>query len=142
MSDWNTNIINEFRAKGGKGVTNFGDRLLLLTVRGAKTGTPRTYPLAFHRDGANYVVAASKGGAPTHPDWYKNIEAQGGAEVEVEVAGQKFAARATPFAKGEERNRLYGKHAELMPGFADYETKTDRIIPVIVLEPLDQARAA
>src|SRR6187397_1543246 len=82
MSDWNTNVINEFRAKGGKGVGHFGDGLLLLTVRGAKSGTPRTYPLAYHLDGDRYVVAASKGGAPTNPQWYSSIVAHGEAEVE------------------------------------------------------------
>ena len=141
MSDWNTKIIDEFRAKGGKGITNFGDRLLLLTVRGAKSGTSRTYPLAFHRDGDRYVVAASKGGAPTHPDWYKNIVAQAGGEVEVEIGDQRFAAHATPVAEGPERDRLYGKHAEFMPGFHDYELKTERIIPVVVLEPIASASA-
>src|SRR5690349_14047360 len=98
MSDWNTNIINEFRAKGGKGVTNFGDRLLLLTVRGAKSGTPRTYPLAYHRDGDAYVVIASKGGAPTHPDWYRNVIAN--PEVEIEVGTQRFKAHARPIPEG------------------------------------------
>lgn len=142
MSDWNTKVIDEFRSKGGTGITNFGDRLLLLTVRGAKTGTPRTYPLAFHRDGDRYVVAASKGGAPTHPDWYKNIVAQGGADVEVEVGDRRFKAHATPVAEGPERDRLYGQHAEMMPGFHDYELKTDRIIPVVVLDPIAKAQAA
>ena len=140
MSDWNTKIIDEFRAKQGKDVANFGDRLLLLTVRGAKSGTPRTYPLAFHRDGDRYVVAASKGGAPTHPDWYRNLLAN--PAVEVEVGGQRFAARATPIPAGPERDRLYQRHADLMPGFRDYETRTERIIPVIVIEPLVASEAA
>ena len=140
MSDWNTNIINEFRAKGGVGVTNFGDRLLLLTVRGAKSGEPRTIPLAYHRDGDRYVVAASKGGAPTHPDWYRNVIAN--PDVEVEVGSQRFPARAIVLESGPDRDKLYGKHAELMPGFADYETKTERTIPIIVLEPKSEAKAA
>ena len=134
MSDWNTNIINEFRSKGGVGVTHFGDRLLLLTVRGARSGQPRTIPLAFHKDGDRYVVAASKGGAPTHPDWYRNVVAN--PDVEVEVGARRFKARAHVYAAGPERDKLYAKHAELMPGFKDYETKSDRIIPVIVLEPV------
>lgn len=142
MSDWNTNIIEEFRAKGGKGVGHFGDRLLLLTVRGVKTGIARTYPLAYHRDGDRYVVAASKGGAPTHPDWYRSIEAQGGADVEVEVGTERFVARATPIPAGPERDRLYGRHSDLMPGFKDYETKTERTIPVVLLERIAEAKAA
>jgi deazaflavin-dependent oxidoreductase (nitroreductase family) len=142
MSDWNTNIINEFRAKGGKGITNFGDRLLLLTVRGAKTGTPRTYPLAYHRNGDSYVVIASKGGAPTHPDWYRNVSAN--PDVEVEIGTQRFTAHARPIAEGPERDALYEQQAQIMPGFRDYEVKTAgiRTIPVVVLEPVAESKAA
>jgi deazaflavin-dependent oxidoreductase (nitroreductase family) len=132
MSDWNAKIIDEFRARGGKNIPNFGDRLLLLTVKGAKTGTPRTYPLAFTRDGDRIVVAASKGGAPNHPDWYRNVVAN--PDVEIEIGTERFSAHATPLSEGAERNRLYGQHADVMPGFHDYELKTDRIIPVVVLE--------
>jgi deazaflavin-dependent oxidoreductase (nitroreductase family) len=140
MSDWNTKIIDEFRARGGKDIPNFGDRLLLLTVKGAKTGTPRTYPLAFTRDGDKIVVAASKGGAPSHPDWYRNVVAN--PEVEVEIGTQRFKAHATPLPEGPERDRLYGQHADVMPGFHEYERKTDRIIPIIVLEPIASSVAA
>jgi deazaflavin-dependent oxidoreductase (nitroreductase family) len=140
MSDWNTKIIDEFRAKGGRDVGSFGDRLLLLTVRGAKSGTPRTYPLAYHRDGDRLVVAASKGGAPANPDWYANIAATG--EADVEIGNKRFTARATAIPEGPERDRLYAHHAELMPGFRDYEHKTERTIPVVVLEPISEARAA
>ena len=140
MSDWNAKIIDEFRAKGGVGVANFGDRLLLLTVRGARSGQPRTIPLAYHRDGDRYVVAASKGGAPTNPDWYRNVVAN--PEVEIEVGRQHVSARATPIPQGPERDRLYAHHAELMPGFHDYETRTERTIPVVVLEPIAESRAA
>jgi deazaflavin-dependent oxidoreductase (nitroreductase family) len=140
MSDWNTKIIDEFRAKGGVGITNFGDSLLLLTVRGAKTGQPRTIPLAFHRDGANYVVAASKGGAPTHPDWYRNLVAN--PDVEVEVGSKRFKAHARAIPQGAERDQLYARHSDFMPGFKDYETRTERTIPVIVLEPVSESKAA
>ncbi len=133
MSDWNTKIIDEFRSKGGVGVTNFGDRLLLLTVRGARTGLPRTIPLAFHKDGERYIVAASKGGAPTDPDWYRNLVAN--PDVEVEVGARRFKARARALREGPERDRLYGQHAEMMPGFRDYEARTERTIPVVVLQP-------
>ena len=132
MADWNSGIIEEFRAKGGKGVTHFGDRLLLLAVRGAKSGRERTVPLAFHRDGDRYVIAASKGGAPKHPDWYHGLVKH--QEASVEVGTEKFKARATPIPRGPERDRLYDAHAKLMPGFRDYEKKTSRIIPVVVLE--------
>jgi deazaflavin-dependent oxidoreductase (nitroreductase family) len=142
MSDWNTNIINEFRAKGGKGITNFGDRLLLLTVRGAKSGTPHTYPLAYHRDGNSYVVIASKGGAPTHPDWYRNLLVN--PDVEVEVGGGRFTAHARPIPEGPERDERYARQAEIMPGFRDYEIKTAgiRTIPVVVLQPVAESKAA
>lgn len=75
-SDGDRKIIDEFRAKGGKGVTGFGDRLLLLTTIGPKTGRKHRVPLAYHLDGDRYVVAGSKGGAPTHPDWYQNLVRQ------------------------------------------------------------------
>jgi deazaflavin-dependent oxidoreductase (nitroreductase family) len=140
MSDWNNKIIDEFRAKHGVGITNFGDRLLLLNVRGAKSGKTYTIPLAFHRDGDNYVVAASKGGAPTNPDWYHNVEVN--PDVEVEVGDRRFKAHARPLANGPERDALYAKHASFMPGFAEYEKHTDRTIPVIVLEPERVSKAA
>lgn len=132
MADWNRGIVDEFRAKGGKGITHFGDRLLLLTVRGAKTGRVRTIPLAYHKDGERYVIAASKGGAPKHPDWYHSLVKTG--EAEAEVGTERFKVRATPIPKGPERDRLYDEHAALMPGFRDYVTKTRRTIPVVLLE--------
>lgn len=131
--DWNTKVVDEFRAKGGKGVTHpHGDRLLLLTVRGAKTGQPRTVPLAYTQDRDRYIVAASKGGAPTHPAWYHNLVAH--REATIEVGTEKFKVRATPIPRGPERDRLYDAHATVMPGFRGYVTKTKRIIPVVVLE--------
>jgi len=140
MTDWNTKMIEEFRARGGKNVPNFGDRLLLLTVKGAKTGTPRTYPLAYTRDGDHIIVAASKGGSPSHPDWYRNVVAN--PDVEVEIGTERFKAHATPVPQGAERDRLYGQHSDVMPGFKDYELKTDRIIPVVVLDLVGSAVAA
>jgi deazaflavin-dependent oxidoreductase (nitroreductase family) len=129
---WNTGIIDEFRAKGGKGITHFGDRLLLLTVKGAKTGRERTLPLAYHLDGDRYVIAASKGGAPTHPDWYHSLVKA--REATIEVGTDRFKVRATPIPTGPERDRLYEAHARLMPGFREYVTKTKRVIPVVVME--------
>lgn len=132
MANWNSSIIEQFRAKGGKGITNFGDRLLLLTTRGAKSGRPHTTPLAFTRDGERYVVIASKGGAPTHPDWYHNIVKHGDAEVE--VGAETFHARATALASGPEHDRLYEQQARVMPGFREYQERATRIIPVVVLK--------
>ena len=140
MSDWNTNVINEFREKGGKGVGHFGDGLLLLTVRGAKSGIERTYPLAYHRDGDRYVVIASKGGAPTHPQWYGNLVAHG--EAEIEVGTDRFPVHATPIPSGPERDRLYAQQAAIMPGFKEYEKNTERTIPVVVLERVAESKAA
>jgi len=132
MADWNKGTIDEFHAKGGKGVGMFGDKLLLLTVRGAKTGQVRTTPLVYHRDGSRYVIAASMGGAPKNPAWYHNLVKH--REAEVEVGTEKFKVRATPIAKGPERDRLYNAHGDTFAAFRDYPKKTKRIIPVVVLE--------
>lgn len=132
MSDWNTRTIDEFRRRGGKGVPYFGDRLLLLHVKGRRSGRTRVVPLAFHIDGDRFIVAASKGGSAGHPDWYWSLVSH--PDVTVEVGTETFRARATPIPKGPERDRLYADHAEIMPGFRDYEKKTKRIIPVIALE--------
>ncbi|TMG54915.1 MAG: nitroreductase family deazaflavin-dependent oxidoreductase [Chloroflexi bacterium] len=134
MADWNKNIIDEFHAKGGKGIGHFGDNLLLLTTTGARTGERRTNPVAFHRQGDRYVIAATKGGAPSHPAWYHNLVKD--PNVTIEVGTEKFPARAT-VVKGAERDRLYETHASAMPqlGFREYPKRTKRVIPVIVLEP-------
>ena len=132
MADWNKNMIDEFRAKGGRGVGPFGDKLLLLTTRGAKSGQVRTAPLVYHRDGDRYVIAASMGGAPKHPSWYHNLVKHGGAEVE--VGTEKFKVRATPLPKGPERDRLYEAHGANFTAFKDYPRKTTRVIPIVVLE--------
>ena len=140
MPNWNQHIIDEFRSKGGTGITNFGDHLLLLTSYGAKSGNPHTTPLAFTRDGDRYVVIASKGGAPTNPAWYHNLIKN--PEADLEVGTEKFRVRATAIPSGPERNRLYAVQADLMPGFWDYEKKTARIIPVVVLERIAAGQLA
>ncbi|HEV8671620.1 MAG TPA: nitroreductase family deazaflavin-dependent oxidoreductase [Candidatus Limnocylindria bacterium] len=133
-ADWNKNTIEQFRAKGGKGIGHFGDKLLLLTVPGAKSGVVRTIPLVYHRDGDRYVVAASMGGAPKHPGWYHNLLKH--REAEIEVGTDTFKVRATPIPKGPERDRLYEAHGDNFAVFKDYPKKTKRIIPVVVLEPV------
>ena len=140
MPGWNDHIINEFRSKEGKGIGPFGDHLLLLTTKGAKSGTEHTTPLAFHLDGDRLVVIASKGGAPRHPDWYFNLLAH--PEAEVEVGTAKFPVRATPVTSGPERDRLYAQQAAMMPGFWEYEKITTRVIPAIVLERKDSKSLA
>ncbi|MGH2450444.1 MAG: nitroreductase/quinone reductase family protein [Candidatus Limnocylindria bacterium] len=131
-NDWNKRIMDEFHAKGGKRIAHFGDRLLLLTTRGAKTGRTRTTPLAYHRDGDRYVVAASKGGAPTNPAWYHNLVKH--REATIQVGTETLEVRATPLARGPERDRLYEAHSAVMPGFREYPSKTSRVIPVVVFE--------
>ena len=132
MADWNKSTIDEFHARGGKGVGPFGDKLLLLTTRGAKTGQVRTTPLVYHRDGDRYVIAASKGGAPSHPAWYHNLVKH--PDAEIEVGTEKFKVRARPVAKGPERDRLYAAHGDNFAAFRDYPKKTKRVIPIVVLE--------
>jgi deazaflavin-dependent oxidoreductase (nitroreductase family) len=140
MSDWNNKIIEEFRAKGGRGVGPFGDQLLLLTTRGARSGKPHTTPLAFHRDSGRYIVIASMGGAPRHPAWYHNLLAN--PEAELEVGSERFLVHATPVPGGAERDRLFAQQAAIMPGFREYEKKTTRVIPAVVLERMEEAAAA
>ena len=134
MNDINVDVIEQFRTNNGSIFSGMfkGARLLLLTTTGAKSGKKRVNPLAFTRDGDDYVVIASKGGSPTHPDWYRNLVAN--PQVTVEVGTQRFEARAR-VAGGTERDRLYAAQAAIMPGFADYQRKTSRQIPVVVLEP-------
>jgi deazaflavin-dependent oxidoreductase (nitroreductase family) len=131
-NDYNTEIIQKFRANNGA-MPNSAP-LQLLTTTGARSRQPRINPLAFTRDGARYVVIASKGGHPSNPDWYHNLVAS--PEVKVEVDGQSFPARAI-VAEGSERDRLFNAQAALMPNFADYQTKTERKLPVVVLEPIN-----
>lgn len=130
-NDFNQNIINEFRANGGKVGGMFkGAQLLLLTSTGAKSGQPRIAPLAYVTDDDKYVIIASKGGAPTNPDWYANLKANPRATIEVGTATLRVhAAEVT----GNERDRLYAKMVAVMPGFADYERNTTRKIPVFTL---------
>jgi deazaflavin-dependent oxidoreductase (nitroreductase family) len=128
---FNNDLIAEFRENGGQVTGMFANRpLLLLTTTGAKSGKPFTTPLAYTKDGDNLIVIASKGGAPSHPDWYHNVVAH--PQVEVEVGTEKFTATATP-AVGADRQRLYDAQAAEMPVFNDYAAKTGRQIPVVVL---------
>lgn len=106
---------------------------LLLTTTGRKSGEQFIFPLFYGEDGGKYFVIASKGGAPEHPGWYRNILAD--PVVEVQVGTKKFKARART-ADGAERTRLWQKSLEFWPPYADYQTKTQREIPVVVLEPM------
>jgi len=132
-NDFNHGLIDDLRAHKGVATEGrfAGRELLLLITTGAKSGQPRIAPLAFTRDGDRYVIIASKGGSPTHPDWYHNLVKN--PDVTLEVRGEVFAARATT-AEGEERERLFANQARQMPNFAAYQLKTSRQIPVVVLE--------
>lgn len=137
MSDWNERnqkIIEEFRANEGKVGGYFENTpLLLLHTTGAKTGKERVNPVATIKDNGRLVIIASKGGAPTNPDWYHNLVAN--PIVGVEYGTEEFKARATVTSEPE-RSELYEKMAEKNPGFKEYEEKTDRTIPVVTLTRL------
>ena len=132
-ANFNAQIIEEFHANQGRVGGMFeGVPLLLLHHTGAKSGKSRINPLAYQADDGRYVVFASKGGAPTNPDWYHNLKAHPNVTVEVGTDTIDIVASE---ATGEERDRLYRTQAERTPQFAEYQQKTDRVIPVMVLTP-------
>jgi deazaflavin-dependent oxidoreductase (nitroreductase family) len=134
-TDFNTQIIDEFHANEGRiGGMFEGLPLLLLHHTGARSGKSRINPLAYQSDGGRYVVFASKAGAPTNPDWYHNLKAH--PNVAIEVGTDTIDVLASE-ATGQERERLYRAQAERIPQFAEYEHKTERAIPVIVLAPTE-----
>ncbi len=133
MSDFNNKVIEEFRANDGQVGGPFeGAPVLLLTSTGAKSGEQRTTPVMYLPDGDRFVIFASKAGADTHPAWYHNLVANPAATVEV---GSDTVEAEAVVTEGEERERLFRKQAELYPQFADYESKTSRVIPVVALQP-------
>jgi deazaflavin-dependent oxidoreductase (nitroreductase family) len=125
--------VRRYRETGGKVGHDWreGSTVLLLTTTGRKSGEKRTIPLIYAKEGDRYVIIASKGGAPDHPGWYKNIEKT--PEVELQVKDDVFRARART-ATGEERERLWRKANEVWTHYDEYATKTQREIPVVVLE--------
>jgi deazaflavin-dependent oxidoreductase (nitroreductase family) len=134
VSDWNSKIIEEFRANGGAVGGQFaGAPLLLLHTVGARSGRARVNPMMYQRVGGGYAVFASKAGAPTNPDWYHNLLAQPRVRAEIGTETVDLVARV---ATGDERERIWTAQKAAYPGFADYERKTDRQIPVVVLDPV------
>jgi deazaflavin-dependent oxidoreductase (nitroreductase family) len=132
LADWNSNIIEELRNNEGRVGGYFKGRpLLLLTVKGAKSGKSYTKPLAYTTDGDRFVIVASKGGSDENPQWYYNVKAN--PDVEIEIGTEKFAAHATEVL-GSERDRLYAGQAKVHSSFNGYQAKTDRVIPVFVLK--------
>jgi deazaflavin-dependent oxidoreductase (nitroreductase family) len=118
---------------GAEGHEWRGVHTLLLTTRGRRSGKGRRTPLIYGRDGNRYVVVASKGGADAHPEWYRNIVAD--SNVQVQVGPDRFAARARPVS-ADEKAQLWPVMTGIWPAYDEYQTKTDRDIPVVVLEPV------
>ncbi|NYT95881.1 nitroreductase family deazaflavin-dependent oxidoreductase [Salinispora sp. H7-4] len=132
MDDWNKKIIKEFRENNGQVGGQFaGAPLLLLHTVGARSGQPRLNPVMYQKLDHGYAVFASKAGAPSHPDWYHNLRAHPQVKAEIGTDTFNLVARV---AAGDERERIWSAQKEAFPGFAEYEAKTDREIPVVVLE--------
>ena len=133
MNDWNRKIVEEFRSNEGQVGGQFeGAPILLLTTTGARSGQPRIAPMMYLLEGEHIYVFASKAGAPTNPDWYHNLKAN--PTVTVEMGTETRSARAEEVS-GPERDRIYAEQAGRYPGFAEYQEKTTRTIPVIELVP-------
>jgi len=132
LPGWIADHLKRYQAtNGADGHIWNGVPTLLLTTTGRKSGQPGTLPLIYGQDGARYVIVASRGGAPDHPGWYKNLVAH--PKVELQVAADRFSARAST-AKGEERARLWKLMTKIWPAYDEYQGKTKREIPVVVLE--------
>jgi deazaflavin-dependent oxidoreductase (nitroreductase family) len=133
VNDWNAKIIEEFRASGGKLGGNFeGAPVLLLHTIGRKTGRERVNPMMYRKVDGGYAVFASKAGAPTNPDWYHNLVANPHVQAEI---GSTTVALAARVAGDSERELIWAAQKAQYPGFADYELRTTRQIPVVILEP-------
>jgi deazaflavin-dependent oxidoreductase (nitroreductase family) len=129
--DYNVQTIAEFRKNHGKVGGYFeGAPLLILHTNGKRSGKSHVNPVMYLKDGDRYVVFASKAGADTHPDWYLNLKAH--PDIKIEVGDETINVHAEE-AKGHERDSLYARQAKLYPNFGDYQRKTKRIIPVVVL---------
>ena len=135
MSDWNTNVIEEFRANEGRvGGAFEGAPLLLLHAFGRRTGTERVNPLMYLADGDHWVVFASKGGHHAHPDWLLNLEAH--PDMTIEVGTETIPVRARVLREGSDRDELFARQVVLYPQFGEYEIKAagHRTIPVALLD--------
>ena len=135
MADFNQQIIDEFRANEGRvGGTFTGAPMLLLHSTGAKSGVERVHPMMYRTVDGGWAVFASKAGADTHPAWFHNLVAHPAASIEVGTEHRKVTARV---AEGAEREAIWSAQKADYPGFAGYEAKTSRVIPVVVLQPAD-----
>ena len=132
LPQWIQDHINDYeKTNGEEGHLYNGVPALLLTTKGRKTGEPFVLPLFYGVDGEKHVVVASRGGAPRHPHWYTNLTAE--PHVDVQVKDDKFAAIART-ATAEEKPKLWEMMAKIWPSYNDYQAKTDREIPVVILE--------
>ena len=141
MTDWDPaaftrNLIADMRANGGRPSTGpmAGRPIGILTTIGAKSGEPRQAIVTYHMDGDRWAIAASKSGAPTNPAWFHNLEVH--PDVTFEVDNEVVSVHAI-VAEGAERDRLWDDHVKERPEFGEYPSKTDRVIPMIVLERID-----
>jgi deazaflavin-dependent oxidoreductase (nitroreductase family) len=132
MSEWNDKVIEELRANGGSAPSMGGATLLILHTTGAKSGQERLSPLLYRERGDDIVIFASFAGAPVNPAWFHNLVAH--PEVTVEIGGETRSVRAR-VADPAERDELYDWNKQDYETFKEYETKTDRRIPVVILEP-------
>lgn len=136
VSDANARVIEEFRANGGKVGGSFeGSPLLLLHHTGARSGRDRVTPLMYLQVDGGYTVFATKGGAPAHPDWYYNLIAHPGAEIEIGDGGDAIERKRVTarVLQGEERDKAWEQQKQQFPEFAGYEERTDRVIPAVFL---------
>jgi deazaflavin-dependent oxidoreductase (nitroreductase family) len=131
-NDWNARVIDEFRANGGKVEAFPANNLILLHHTGAKSGQERVSPLAYLPVDGGYAIFASKAGAPENPAWYHNLQAHPEATIEIGTDTVPVTARV---ASPEEREPIWTRQKQEQPGFAEYEQKTNRQIPVVILEP-------
>ena len=132
VNEFNRGIIEQFRANEGKVGPPFeGAPLLILHSTGAKSGKTRLAPIVFQQVDDSWAVFASKAGAPDNPDWYHNLVANPSASIELGTEDVPVTARVL---EADEREAIWSKQKELMPGFAEYEEKTDRVIPVVILD--------
>jgi deazaflavin-dependent oxidoreductase (nitroreductase family) len=134
LDDWTKSLIADMRAHGGRPSQGWaaGKPFIILTSKGAKSGKDRIAITTYHKDGNHWVIAASKGGSDEHPQWFHNLKAHPDAMIEVD--NEIVPVRAKVEASGPERDRLWNDHVAELPEFGEYPKKTDRVIPMIVLE--------
>lgn len=142
-SAWVRNQVSEYESSGGTAGTTLGDTglpVVVLTMIGAKSGAVRKVPLMRVEHDGHYLAVASKGGAPQNPVWYQNLVAN--PDIDLQDGPARFRMRAREVPPGDERDLWWGRAVAAYPAYADYQTRTTRLIPVFVLDPIDDARAA